>query len=78
MLQGFSVQTDKSADKLEKKVRNAQIESFNFMGVIGAKEVEDGTITLRKRDEEKPMGTFLIAEVVKIFSEMKAPKSKRR
>lgn len=78
MLYGFSVHIDKSGDKLEKKVRNAQIESYNFIGVVGAKEVEDGTITLRKRDEDKPMGTFPVGEVLKIFSEMKAPKSKKR
>lgn len=35
MLRGFSVAIDKSGDKLDKKVRNAQIESFNFFGVVG-------------------------------------------
>lgn len=51
MLKGFSVQIDNSGDKLDKKIRNAQIEAFNYIGVIGQKERDDKTITLRKRDE---------------------------
>jgi threonyl-tRNA synthetase len=37
VLQGFSVEIDYSSDKLDKKIRNAQMESFNYIGVIGQK-----------------------------------------
>ena len=50
MLEGFAVHIDNSGDKLDKKIRNAQLDGYNFTGVIGPKEVENGTITLRKRD----------------------------
>lgn len=37
MLKGYCVEIDASGDKLDKKIRNAQIESFNYIGVIGQK-----------------------------------------
>jgi threonyl-tRNA synthetase len=77
-LQGYSIHIDKSGDKLDKKIRNAQLESYNFIGVIGPKEVETETINLRKRDEQDPFGTFTIPEMLKMFSELTAPKSRKR
>lgn len=79
MLKGFAVEIDSSNDKLDKKVRNAQVDAFNYIGVIGQKEVEEKKITLRKRDEQKAFGTLEIAELVKLFeAEQQAPKSKKR
>lgn len=78
MIKGFAVEIDTSGDKLDKKIRNAQIEAFNYIGVIGQKEVEDKKITLRKRDENEAFGTISISELVKLFEEQKPPKSKRR
>ena len=79
MLKGFSVHTDKSGDKLDKKIRNAQLEGYNYIGVLGQKELEEKTITLRKRDEKEPFGTVKIADLIKMFEEQAhAPKSKRR
>jgi threonyl-tRNA synthetase len=34
-LSNYSVSIDESGDQLGKKVRNAQLEGFNFIGVIG-------------------------------------------
>ena len=78
LLQGFSVHIDSSGDKLDKKIRNAQLDGYNYTGVVGPKEVEEESITLRKRDVNDPIGTFKIGEVVKMFSEFKAPKSRKR
>lgn len=39
-LKGFSVEVDSSGDKLDKKIRNAQVEGFNYIGVVGPKELE--------------------------------------
>lgn len=50
-LKGFSVEVDSSGDKLDKKIRNAQVDGFNYIGVIGPKELEEKKITLRKRDQ---------------------------
>ena len=79
LLRGFSVEVDLSGDKLDKKIRNAQIEAFNYIGVIGKKESEDNTVTLRRRDEEEPFGTLSIGEIVKLFEQHSEPiKSKKR
>lgn len=37
ILKGSSVEIDYSSDKLDKKIRAVQIESFNCIGVIGPK-----------------------------------------
>ena len=60
LLHDYSVAVDKSGDKLDKKVRNAQIEAYNFIGVIGKEEVKTSTVNLRKRDEAKEEGKFTI------------------
>ena len=51
-MHGYAVHMDNSGDKIDKKIRNAQLDAYNFIGVVGPKEVENGTITLRRRDEE--------------------------
>jgi threonyl-tRNA synthetase len=78
-LHGFCAQIDYSSDKLDKKIRDAQIEAFNYIGVIGDKEVENKTITVRRRDESEPFGSLPILDMLKLFQEQaKVPKSRRR
>lgn len=60
LLREYSVSIDRSGDNFNRKIRNAQVEAYNFIGVIGKEEVQSGTINLRKRDEEKEMGRFTI------------------
>lgn len=78
LLKDYSVSIDKSGDKFNMKIRNAQVDGFNFIGVIGKEEVISGTVNLRKRDEEKEIGKFSVAEIVRLFETLKAPKSKKR
>jgi threonyl-tRNA synthetase len=77
-LQGYSVSIDRSGDTLNKKVMNAQKESFNYIGVIGKEEVKERAINIRKRDEAKEMGKFSVPELVKLFETLRPLKSKRR
>lgn len=51
MLKGYQIKVDKSGDKFNKKIRNAQVDGYNYTGVIGPKEMEDQTISLRIRDQ---------------------------
>ena len=78
ILQNYSVNIDNSGDQLAKKVRNAQLEGYNFIGVIGPEECKNNQINLRKRDQEEPIGKFDVAGLVKMFSELRPPKSKKR
>ena len=68
MLLNYSVSIDKSGDQLPKKIRNAQLEAYNFIGVIGPEEVKEKKINLRKRDVNDPIGKFEVAEMIKMFS----------
>ena len=78
MLNNYSVAIDNSGDQLAKKVRNGQVEGFNFIGVIGPEECKEKQINLRKRDQEEPIGKFDVAGILKMFSESKPPKSRKR
>jgi threonyl-tRNA synthetase len=48
--QGFFVETNFSDEKIEKKIRNSQLEQFNFILVIGKKEKESNMVNVRTRD----------------------------
>jgi threonyl-tRNA synthetase len=78
ILNNYSVAIDNSGDQLAKKVRTAQLEGFNFIGIVGPEEVKDNQINLRKRDQEEPIGKFDVAGLMKMFGELKPPKSKKR
>ena len=78
LLKGFSVSIDKSGDNFNKKIRNAQIDGFNYIGVIGKEEVKNLAVNLRKRDEEKEIGKFSIPELIKLFESHQPLKSRKR
>ena len=50
---GFFVEADTSKATFQKKVRNAQVEQYNFQLIIGAKEMENGSVNIRTRDNEQ-------------------------
>ena len=63
---GVRVTVDRSSDKVGAKIRNTRLERVPYMLVLGAKEVEEGTVSVRHRDKEdlgtKPLDQF-IAEI---------------
>jgi len=63
---GVRVSLDRSSDKVGAKIRNARLERVPYMLVLGAKEVEEGTVSVRHRDREDlvtmPLDQF-IAEI---------------
>jgi threonyl-tRNA synthetase len=48
--EGFYADADVSGDKLEKKVRNAQLAQYNYILVVGKQESENNTVNVRTRD----------------------------
>lgn len=42
-----------TADTFNKRIRKAQIEQWNFICVVGTKEVENGTVAVRTRDTQQ-------------------------
>lgn len=65
--EGFCVELDRNSTKIDKKVREAQLERFNYMLVVGGKEEAQGTVNVRVRDEKKPLGVMSVEEVIKLF-----------
>ncbi|KAJ2401824.1 threonyl-tRNA synthetase [Coemansia sp. RSA 2530] len=48
---GFYADVDLSGDKMEKKIRNAEIAQYNFICVVGPKELEEVSVNVRCRDD---------------------------
>ncbi|MBQ6370151.1 MAG: threonine--tRNA ligase, partial [Firmicutes bacterium] len=60
---GVDVAVDNSSERIGYKIRAAQMEKIPYMLVVGGKEAEDGTVSVRSRfagDEGvKPLGEFV-------------------
>jgi len=68
--QGFCVEADLDAgNTMNKKVRNAQLSQFNFIFVVGEKEMSNRTVNVRTRDN-KVHGEFSLDAVLDKFREM--------
>lgn len=50
--QGIRVDLDDGANTLEKKIREAEMEWVPYIAVVGSKEIESGTLTVRVRREK--------------------------
>ncbi len=48
---GIRVTTDERSEKIGYKIREAQLEKIPYMLLIGDKEIENGTLSVRKRGE---------------------------
>ena len=48
--QGFRVDLDERAESMSKKVRDAQLEKYNYMIIIGDKEEKSGKYSIRTRE----------------------------
>ncbi|BCU77322.1 threonine--tRNA ligase [Luteolibacter sp. LG18] len=71
---GIRVTIDRDSDKIGAKIRNARLERIPYMLVIGQREEEEGTVSVRHRDKDdlgsKPVDEFL--------AELKAEIAERR
>lgn len=50
---GWEVELDATESSLNKKVRNAQLQQFNYILVVGDDEVENRTADVRQRDGKR-------------------------
>ncbi len=48
---GFRVSVDDRSEKIGYKIREAQLAKIPYMLLVGDKEIEDGTVSVRKRGE---------------------------
>lgn len=61
---GLRAEVDTRAETVNKKVREAQLAKVNYILVVGDKEMEEGTVTVRTRDE-KVHGAKKVPAVIK-------------
>jgi len=67
---GFCAEADTDdGNTMNKKVRNAQLAQFNFIFVVGEKEVQNRTVNVRTRDN-KVHGEFTLEAVADKFQEL--------
>ena len=60
---GIRVEMDHSGDQISAKIRRAQVEKLPWMVVVGQKEVDQQTVTLRHPDGKQEFGLVLDALV---------------
>ena len=71
---GFYTELDSNTEKLGYKIRQAQLEKVPYMVVVGQKDMENGVVSVRTREEGgKDLGQMSIEDLVsKLQAEVKA------
>src|SRR5262249_27500362 len=70
--QGIRVEVDDSADRMQKKIRNAQRQKVPYMLLAGDDDVSAGAVSFRYRNGEQKNGVPVadaVAEIVKAVAE---------
>jgi threonyl-tRNA synthetase len=65
---GLRAEVDLSSDRMNAKIRNAQMQKIPYMLVIGDREVEDEQVNLRLRDGSKP-GAMSVPDLIAMIEE---------
>jgi threonyl-tRNA synthetase len=50
---GIRVEVDTSDERMQKKIRNAQLQKAPFMALVGDRDVEEGAVSFRLRNGEQ-------------------------
>jgi len=75
--EGYQVSVEKGSHTLQKKIRNAQLEQYNYILVIGQEEVNTNTVNVRVRDQNNSLGKFTIEKLLELFRSLEPEKSKQ-
>ncbi len=67
---GVRVEVDKRNETIGYKLRNAQLEKLPYMVVVGAKEVESGTVAVRSRKEGEKGAMAVDAFIGELMAEI--------
>ncbi len=75
---GIRAEADTSGERMQKQIRNAEKEKIPVMAVVGEKEVESNTLSIRLRaagGQSKDIGAIPVAEVIERMKEANATHS---
>ena len=64
--QGIRVELDDSDDRMQKKIRNAQLQKVPFMLIAGDRDVEDGAVSFRYRNGDQDNGVPVADAIARI------------
>jgi len=65
---GFRAKVDRGADKIGAKIRDAQVAKIPYMFVLGGREVEQGTVSVRSRTAGD-LGVMTLEAVTRLLGE---------
>ena len=68
---GFRVDVDSRSEKIGSKIRDAEMQKVNIMVIVGEKEVEDNTLTIRRRFIKQQQTVSLESFTAEILDEIK-------
>jgi threonyl-tRNA synthetase len=63
---GIRVEVDQSDDRMQKKIRNAQLQKVPFMLIAGDRDVEDGAVSFRYRNGDQDNGVGVDEAITRI------------
>ncbi|MEM9509795.1 MAG: His/Gly/Thr/Pro-type tRNA ligase C-terminal domain-containing protein, partial [Cyanobacteria bacterium P01_E01_bin.35] len=72
---GYRVEIDYSGERLGKQIRNAELEKIPVVAVVGKREVETQTLSIRTR-QQGDIGTMNITELKESLADVSANKTK--
>jgi threonyl-tRNA synthetase len=63
---GLRVEVDHSDDRMQKKIRNAQLQKVPFMVIVGDNDVEAGAVSFRYRDGHQENGVPVADAIARV------------
>ncbi len=64
--QGIRVEVDDSDDRMQKKIRNAQLQKVPFMLIAGDRDVEEGAVSFRYRNGDQDNGVTVSDAIARV------------
>jgi threonyl-tRNA synthetase len=65
---GFRVESDARNEKMGKRIREAEMQKVPVMLILGDRDVENGTVSVRRRGEGD-LGAMSLADAIALFTE---------
>ncbi len=71
---GIRAEVDSSADRMQKKIRNAQLEKIPYMMIIGEEDQNNGTVSFRYRNGDQKNGIDIESAITEVLNNIKSKK----
>jgi threonyl-tRNA synthetase len=68
---GIRAEIDSSDDRMQKKIRNAQLEKIPYMMIIGEEDQAAGTVSFRYRNGDQKNGIQISAAISEVMAAIK-------